>query len=144
MDSGRVIFDCCNHACFDDIVNGFDKDKLPCVEVSSLLGKVQLSAGVWQLINLCDESCFEFNPSVRSSLKSGPNGGVNSVACSVQYCPLLTIVQDDLARPELTAGCLLCMVMGVTTKEGRSNHTLSAQQAVIKKVIDLEIGRAHV
>ena len=91
MVSGRVIFDCCNHACFDDILNGFDKDKLPCVEVSSLLGKVQLSAGVWQLINLCDESCFELNSSVRSSLKSGSNGGVNSVACCVQYCPFLTI-----------------------------------------------------
>ena len=83
MDSGRVIFDCCNHACFDDILDGFDKDELPCVEVSSLLGKVQLSAGVWKLVDLRDEGCFEVNTSVRNSLEPSSNGGVDGVACCV-------------------------------------------------------------
>ena len=137
MDSDSIIFDCCNHACFDDILDGFDKDELPCVEVSSLLGKVQLSAGVWKLINLCDESCFEVNSSVRSSLKPSSNGGVDGVACSVKYCPFLAIVRDNLARPKFTAGCLLCVVTGITTEEGGSNNTFSAHQAIIQKIIYL-------
>ena len=137
MDCDSIILDCCNHACFDDILNGFDKDKLPCVEVSSLLGKVQLSAGVRELIDLGDESCFEVDTSVCSSLKPGSNGGVDGVACGVEYSPFLAIVRDNLARPKFTAGCLLCVITGITTKEGRSNYTFSAHQSIIQKVIYL-------
>ena len=91
MDSDFIVMDCCDHACFNDILDGFNENEFSYMEVSALLGQVQLCAGIWQLINLCDESCFELNSSVRSSLKSGSNGGVNSVACCVQYCPFLTI-----------------------------------------------------
>ena len=72
-----------------------------------------------------------------SSLKPGSNGGVDGVACSVEYSPFLAIVRDNLGRPKFTAGCLLCVITGITTEEGRSNHTFSAHQAVVKKVIDL-------
>ena len=117
MDSDSIVFDCCDHACFDDVLDGFNKDKLSCVEVSSLLGEVQLSAGVWKLINLRDKSCFELHSSVCSSLEPSSNGGVDGVACGVKYCLFLAIARDNLARPEFTVGCLLCVVTGITTEE---------------------------
>ena len=137
MDSGRVIFDCCNHACFDDILDGFDKNKLPCVEVSALLGKMQLCAGVRELIDLGDESCLVLNSSMGRSLEPCSNGCVHCVASCVANSPVLAIVRDNLARPKFTAGCLLCVITVITTKEGRSNCTFSAHQSIIQKAIYL-------
>ena len=116
MDSDSIVLDCCDHACFDDVMYGFNEDKLAYVEVSSLLREVQLSAGIWQLINLGDESCFMFYSSVGSSLEPSPNGRVHCVASGVENSPFLAIVGDNLARSELTARCLLCVVTSVTTE----------------------------
>ena len=116
MDTDSIVFDCCDHACFDDVLDGFNEDKLSCVEVSSFLREVQLSAGIWQLIDLSDESRFVLHSSVGSSLEPGSNGCVHRVASGVDDSPFLASVGYYLTRSELMAGCLLCMVTSITTE----------------------------
>ena len=116
MNSNIIALACCDYTCLNHILYSFDENKLTNLEVSSLLGKVQLSAGVRQLVDLGDESCLVFHSSMSSSLEPCSNGRVYCVASGVEISPFLAIVRDNLVRPELTARCLLCVVTSVTTR----------------------------
>ena len=78
-----------------------------------------------------------FYSSVCDSLEPSTNGSIGSVASGVQHSPFLAIVLNDLARPELTVRCLLCVVTaaGIATEEGRLYRTFSAHQAIIQEAI---------